>query len=52
MDISSHQQSVDWEAVKAAGVDFAICAATAGIPRAPFRGRDVSDDPQVRRPRG
>ena len=27
MDISSHQQSVDWEAVKAAGVDFAILRA-------------------------
>lgn len=27
VDISSHQQSVDWEAVKAAGVDFAILRA-------------------------
>ena len=27
VDISSHQQSVDWEAVKSAGVDFAILRA-------------------------
>lgn len=38
VDISSHQQSVDWEAVKAAGVDFAILrAGYRGYTEALFR---------------
>ena len=32
VDISSHQQSVDWEAVKAAGVDFAAAGWAYDVP--------------------